>query len=324
MTLKSNGLCNFMVVFPWPRSKSVIQHLEHVPSGGNWSIVHALRLQGNIVHTVNLYSEKDQIDEATAVISAKRILEKNAIDAILVFDAGWQKIEWRKLIEEVGVTCKTVYFPGDLPMREDANTESITIGQYTHIVPVQHPYVEIFKHKFPDAVVEWMPYHHDGILHYPVQHEPTYDIIHLGKLYGLREKMLQAFSQAGLSVYCGNAWGHKYRNLLAQARIGWHEAWCGEVGYRHFEIPAMGRMLLCDKLDEKYKLGELYSDGEYVTYEGATEEQKIKDAVEKAKFFVSKPDLVEQVAALGTARSIACHGAGSRASQIVRFCEGSS
>lgn len=308
-------------IFPWPREKEAVRHPEHIASGGCWSLIHALRLSGHRVFPVNLYDEQNQINGRFGEEQYRRGLNSIRFDAAVVFDTGQAKVDWKQIATEEHQDFPTIYHAGDDPMRHDANVDALGAGSFDGILCAQLPFKEKYKDKFK-VPVEWMPYHHDGLLHYPVAGNlKQFDIVHCGKVYGLREPLLKAFSGAGLKVHCADAWGHAYRASLTSAKVGWHHAWCGEVGYRHFELPAMGQLLICDELEAEYGLGELYQSDAIVTYSGKDDKEKIESAVGKVKHYAENVSERNAIANRGRDISLTEHGPLRRAEQLANFIQ---
>ena len=308
-------------IFPWPRQKSKVNHPEQIASGGCWSLIHSFRLLGHEVYPINLYDEKDQINENDARVAYQFLLDQINPDFVLVFDTGRAKIPWKAIADAKNLKnpIKFVYHAGDDPMRHDANIEAIRKGNFDIVFAAQRPFLKAYRDCLPHIFVDWIPYHHDGLLHYPEPTQERYDIVHIGKIYGLRQKLLKGFSDNGISLNIGNGFGHLYRAGIASARIGWHQAWCGEVGYRHFEWPAMGKMLLCDELEPEYGLGELLPVGSYVTYNGKNEEEKVADAIEKVKYYKEHESERKSIAIKGCEHAIKYHGPLNRAEAMITF-----
>jgi len=298
----------------------VVSHPEQFCSGGCWSLIHALRLLGHQVSPVNMYDDNNEVNDPKAAEQLRHLPELTELDAVLVFDTGRAKINWHSVSGREDLPI--IYHAGDDPMRHDANTDAIASGHFDAVLCAQRPFVEKYAMMEGIQGAEWMPYHHDGLLHFP---EPLikdeHQVVHSGKVYGLREPMLEAFIVAGLRVHCTSQWGHAYRASLCSATVGWHQAWCAEVGYRHFEWPAMGKLLICDGLEEEYGLNELYPDGTIVTYSGASDEDKIGDATSKILHYANPANKAERdaIAARGRDHSLLHHGPLARAKQLVDF-----
>lgn len=316
---------NIIFAFPFGRKKTIANHPEQFCSGGNWSLVHSLRLLGNNVHVINLYNDNEQFDDAKAAIEFERVLEMHPIryDALAVFDFGNSRVKWKQISEASKKQVHLlIYHAGDDPMRFDANIATIKAGQFNIVLAAQKPFVKKYR-EHPGLYlnkVEWMPYFHDGILHYTEYYEPSFDIVHCGKIYGAREEILKKFIESGFSVDIRQAWGHNYRQALSSARYGWHEAWCGEVGYRHFEIPAMGKILICDRLDESYGLDELLPDCVY--YQGKTPGEKAASAIDTLKYLSTHELEMRTTQRKMTEHVLKMHGPLARANQLTDLIKG--
>lgn len=262
------------VIFPYPREKGIVNHPEQIPAGGCFSYVYALRAQGHRVHVINLYNENNQIDEAQARIEYERIAP--ALDLALVFDTGQVRVNWKEISDDFETIV--LYHAGDDPMRFDANCDTLATGAFDGVLCAQKPSVAKYEAKFNLPAI-WVPYHHDPYLHYPEPVTKTHDVAHSGKIYGLREPMLKAMQAAGMVLNVEEAWGQHFRMNYLRSRVGWHQAWCGELGYRHFEIPAMGIPLVCDELDEEYGLFDIFEEGQIFTYTGNSDEDKVEDCI---------------------------------------------
>lgn len=260
---------NLIVIFPWGIKKEIYANAEHVASGGCWSYVQAFRALGHNVSMVNLYNEAEQFDPSVAVSSITWYLNQGKkIDAAIVFDFGNVKLEYQQIFGSIPV----IYHAGDDPMRFEGNRDIIREGQIKRVLCAQKPFCEKYKEEFPDIVTEWVPYHYDSFLHYYESYNKMYDFVFLGKIYGEREPYLKFLKSKGISFKTGfGLFGHEYRKALLKGKYGWHHAWCGEVGYRHFEIPAIGLALVCDRLAPSYGLSDLIPEDLRFSYSSQAE-----------------------------------------------------
>lgn len=269
-----------IVAFPWSRKKEVVNHPEQIAAGGIWSIVHAMRMLGDTVTTVNLYDEKDSFNDVQALMQYEDAQKNALIDFVFVFDFGNSRVDWgaaRKRKETL-----IVYHAGDDPMRFDANCDTIEKGNFDVVLTAQKNSIQKYAEKFPrlSSDLAWIPYWYDPLLHREIYgQEKMFDVIHCGKIYGLRERILKKISEK-YSVKHEFQFGHAYTSTLSKSRIGLHHAWCGEVGYRHFEIPAMGLPLVCDRLDESFGLSELLPEEYMYVYEGKNDDEKVQSCFE--------------------------------------------
>jgi len=272
---------HIVIAFPWSRSKEIVKHPEQIAAGGIWSIVHAMRSIGEQVSLVNLYDENDKFNDHRAVQQFQDILNVSSPEKLIVFDFGNSRVDWRSAHRKTA-NMQLVYHAGDDPMRYDANRASIKETNYDFLMTAQKPFVEKYMAEF-ETITGWVPYWTDNLLHYQVfGAKKIFDVVHCGKIYGLRQPILEAMASSGISVKHEFQFGHAYRSLLSKSKIGFHHAWCGEVGYRHFEVAAMGLPLVCDELDPSYGLRDLLGDEPFY-YDGKTDEEKIANCVKVTK-----------------------------------------
>lgn len=303
---------NILIVFPWPTSKTKFNHPEQIASGGCWSFVHAFRSLGHNVKTVNLYSDAEQWDQEAAEQNYQR--ESKDIDFAVVFEFGNLKIPYKRLAPN----CPVYYHAGDLPQRDDANRDCIKEGDYDGLFVSQLPFVDKYAELYR-LPTKWMPYHYDSYLHYPdrsLDKLERFDFVFIGKVYGEREKHLKAFEDNGVKLlYSNGLFGHLYRQSFCRGAVGWTHAWCGEVGYRHFEIPAMGLPLICDKLSDEYGMFKLFKKDDIVIYES------VDEAVDKMKYMLEHPVETQSMAKRCMEHTRKHHGSLRRAQQMVEAIE---
>jgi glycosyltransferase involved in cell wall biosynthesis len=139
----------------------------------------------------------------------------------------------------------------------------------------------------------WLPCAYSPSDHFVVPDATkTMDLIFAGVIYAHRAKYLEAIAPLGKVGAAMGVLGEEYNTLYNSARIGLCASFCGDVPMRVFENAAQGLCVFADRQRDLSKLG-LKEGRHYVAF------SSIDEAVNKFKWLMDSPEIVEQIANAG-------------------------
>lgn len=164
--------------------------------------------------------------------------------------------------------------------------------------------------------VSWVPVGCEPESHYVGQREKRYDIAHIGMFHSnyadKRIEYVDAIFKAFPNFYfsSGTKFFKEMTEKYAESRIVFNKPLNGDLNMRFFEGMASGSALLSEWLPEAKDLG-FRSDIDYISY------QNKEEAIDKAKFYLDRPNALEDIARSGKQYTHDNHTYKHRAEQIL-------
>ena len=185
-----------------------------------------------------------------------------------------------------------------------ADIKNILIGTDPHAVDYE-PYIQdvdyyvcMQKHYIPKKMKNavWMPYAYDKNIHQYKPDRIKYDVVFCGLQYPQRVEVLKKIADKGWRVF--NKLGviyEEYTKVYNQGLIAFNYSSKQDLPARFWEGLAMKRCVLTNRVPD---LNE-FNFEEGIDYLGF---DSIEEAVEKADFYLKKPELLFKIASNGYKR----------------------
>ncbi len=182
-----------------------------------------------------------------------------------------------------------------------AGPEYVELARTADVVfTAQRNGAEWFRSGGIDA--EWLPLACNPDVHRPVETEKRYDVAFVGNVMpGDRADLLDVLKREFPNHFVGRRYGDEMAQTFSAARIVFNRSIRDDVNMRVFEAVACGSLLVTNALVENGQ-DDLFHDGEHLaTY---SDEEEL---VDKVRWYLSRDDLREPIAASGRREAHARH-----------------
>ncbi|HVC95485.1 MAG TPA: glycosyltransferase, partial [Pirellulales bacterium] len=162
----------------------------------------------------------------------------------------------------------------------------------------------------------WLPLAANPAVHRKHDLPKRYDFVFAGNLFpGPRSEIVELARQYHRNSFVGRAYFDDMARVLSEAKVGLNPSVGDDVNMRFFEVPACGTLLLGNALPDSGQAELLQPGRHFETYASGAE------MLDKLKFYLSRDELRERIAAAGQSEVLARHTYGHRIGELLAVVE---